>query len=261
MPSKAVLLLIIILAGTQQGCAALTGHSPEGRKSPGEFFDILFPPGTGSAALRGEAEVTLSMAGRRVSLPGVLLLASPDRFRIDLLDPLDRPLAVIFSDGTRLVQYQPAASAAAFIVPVPPDCADVTPGAWVAPLLGDGEGTAAKGRWQLQSGWGGTRLVRYEAATLRQEAGFDEGATPPELRSLSWYCGGRPVLRLQIPSYIGGGKDRLPEGFDISYPASGLVVSARFRQVESTEAPAEQLLAPSLPDRTSWTTWDLVPGE
>ncbi len=261
MPSKFVLLFLLLLAGTQPGCAALRGVSPEGRGNPEELFDALFPPGAGSAALRGEAEVTLSMAGRRVSLPGALLLASPDRFRIDLLDPLDRPLAVIFSDGPRLVQYQPAMSAAAFIIPVPPDCTDVAPGAWVAALLGDGERAAAKGRWQLQSGWGGTRLVRYEAASLRQEAGFDEGITPPALRSLSWYCGGRPVMRLQIPSFIGKGQDRLPEGFDISYPASGLVVSVRFRQVESAEAPEERLLTPSLPGRTSWTTWDLVPGE
>lgn len=261
MPGKSLLFFLLLLTGVQPGCAALTGQSPEGRGGPEELFDALFPPGAGGRALRGEAEVTLSMAGRRVSLPGALLMASPDRFRIDLLDPLDRPLAVIFTDGARLVQYQPGASAAAFIVPVPTGCTDVSPGAWVTALLGGGRSAAQKGGWRQQSGWGGRRLVRYEAATLRQEAIFEKGTTPPALRSLSWYCDGSPVMRLEIPSFSGKGGDRLPGGFDLSYPASGLVVRARFRRVEAVGAPAEQLLTPSLPGRTGWTTWELVPGE
>lgn len=261
MPNRAVLSVILLCAGLVQGCAALRGgdfRSPEG---PDEVLAALSRPRETGYTLRGEAEVTLSLKGRRVSLPGAVLLRPPDRVRIDLLDPLDRPAAVIFAEDARLVYYQPGSATAAALFPLPRGCREVTPGRWVEVLAGAVGGDEAGGEWQVHSLLGRRRLVRYDAATLRQEIEWiDEGG---ELlpRSSVWYCDGEPVLRLRIRSFRREGAESLPVEFTAAFPASGLEMTFRFTALETVGDIAEGLLTPALPRRVRWTSWDLIQGE
>ena len=108
--------------------------------------------------LRGEAEITFKYFGRGVSLPGVVQLLGPSLFRFDLLDPFDRPAAIIFSDSGPMVQFQPMAMTAAIIDPHPEGCGDVSPG-------GVGGGGSRRGSPPRQAG----KLV----------PSFLDGAAPP----------------------------------------------------------------------------------
>ena len=82
--------LFLLLAG----CASLSGRTG-GRTAPEETVRELFPVTAETRVLRGEAEVSLSLAGRKVSLPAVFVFRAPDDFRFDLLDPFDRPAAIM----------------------------------------------------------------------------------------------------------------------------------------------------------------------
>jgi hypothetical protein len=261
MPNRIVLPVILLCAGIIQGCAGLSGGGFKSPESPEEILRSLSRPRERGYTLRGEAEVTLSLDGRRVSLPGAVLLRPPDRVRIDLLDPLDRPVAVIFSEDARLVYYQPGSATAAALFPLPRGCREVTPGRWVEVLAGAVGGGETGGGWQVHSLPGRKRLARYDAATLQQEIEWlDEGG---ELlpRSSVWYCDGEPVLRLRVTSFRREGPESLPVDFTVAFPGSGLVMAFRFTALETVGDLAEGLLTPALPRRVRWTSWDLFQGE
>ena len=89
------------------GCSSHRPGSAGPAPTPVEVYRSLLGHNQGLTSLRAVAEARLSFAGREVSLPGVLMLDSFGGFRLDLLDPLDRPLAILFADGGRIVHYRP----------------------------------------------------------------------------------------------------------------------------------------------------------
>jgi len=261
MSSRIALSTILLCTGIIQGCVSLRGGDSRSREVPEEILAALSRPRAAGETLRGEAEVTLSLDGRRVSLPGAVLLRPPDKVRIDLLDPLDRPAAVIFAEDARLVYYQPGSATAAALFPLPRGCQEVAPGGWVEVLAGAVGGGETGGGWQFHSLLGRKRLVRYDAATLRQEIEWDDEGSELLPRSSVWYCDGEPVLRLRVSSFRREGAESLPVDFTVAFPGSGLVMAFRFTTLEAVGDLDEGLLTPTLPRRIRWTSWDLFQGE
>ena len=116
------------------GCAAPRAKSAGPAPTPGEVYQALLGQNPGLKSVRAVAEARISFSGREVSFPGVLQLDVLGGFRLDLLDPLDRPVAVFFSDGGRIVQYRPAQRLAASLGVFPEECRGIDPADWV-PLV------------------------------------------------------------------------------------------------------------------------------
>ena len=238
------------------GCAAL-GTGRQGLEPP--TLEELFPapPGPSVAA---EGNVTLSMAGRRASLAGAVLLSAPSSFRVDLLDPLDRPAAIVFGEGERVVQFVPSALAAARLSPFPGQCTGIPAGAWVPYAAGAGPPAGQRGDFRALRWLGGLSFQRWESGEIREQidCGVDAGSWFAE--RVTWFCGGDPVLRLELepPDRREGGEGRLL--FSVRFPAPGLTMGFDLRAVNREAAPPPDLLRPPLPQGTRWTSFDLVQG-
>ena len=218
----------------------------------------LFPVTGETRVLRGEAEVTLSLAGRKVSLPAVFLFRAPDAFRFDLLDPFDRPAAVVYSDGLRLVQYRPAASAAALLRPLPARCGAPAAGEWVAAVLGKPPRASKGGSYRAFSLWGDPRLLRYEGGLLTQRIDYREEDGVPLPREVTWYCREEAVLRLAFRSFHDLAGRRLPREFVVTRPRARLQREFLLGEAEFVDAVDDGLLHPDPGPGVRWREWTLA---
>ncbi len=171
------------------GCAtrqpAATGPAP----SPVEIYRSLLGRNIGLSSVRAVAEARISFAGREVSLPGVLLLDSFGGFRLDLLDPLDRPLAMMFAEGGRVVHYRPGPRLAASLGVFPEGCRGLDPADWVAAILSSSVAPVAGERLVDRGVWGSGRILElHRGGKLNQSIryGSDAGQAVPQ--QISWYC-------------------------------------------------------------------------
>jgi len=99
-------------------------------------------------------------------------------FRLDLLDPLDRPLAIVFADAGRIVQYRPGQRLAASLAVFPADCGGIDPADWVQPVIASSIAPVAGERLADRALWGGDRVLeRRRGPELRQSVRYhDAGA-------------------------------------------------------------------------------------
>jgi hypothetical protein len=217
----------------------------------------IFPADEGGT-LRGEAKITLAMAGRSISMPGAVLLGGSGTFRLDLLDPMDRPAAIIFTEGKRIVQYRPAAREAAALEALPAACRAVTPDGWVPFALGSAP--PGDGRFQAVSWFGKDSLARYERARVAVRVEYDgsDGRTAPV--RVSWFCGDEIAMSLRYDDGEGG-EAGSSQGFTVEYPLARLKVKVRLGEHEAGIPLPEALFHPRLPAGTRWTGWNLVVGE
>ena len=135
-------LSMFLLLGA--GCASFSA----GRHGTGELLNELFPPKAGREPLSAEANIRISYGGRGVSLPAAAAFQPPARFRIDILDPLDRPVAMIFLRDGQIVQYRPGSGVAAAVNLLPDGCRDIDAGAWVGYAFGAGPDREARGSFR-----------------------------------------------------------------------------------------------------------------
>lgn len=252
-----VAALAALGAATLAGC--LGPKAPAGpERSPGEIYAAALGANAGLTSLRSVVEARLSYAGRRISLPGVLLLDTLGGFRLDLLSPLDRPVAMIFSDEGRVVQYRPGTGVASSLGVFPGECRDVAPHDWVAAVLASSSGPPAGERLSARRLFRGDRVLErwrdgalYQSIRLREE----EGLLVP--RVSTWYCDGEPVLEAETRGWVQGGGRRLPSSLEISYVKAGLTVALELREIEGNPSLSGSPIRPRLAEGTRWSSWRL----
>lgn len=240
------------------GCAGQRSATAVPAPAPEEIYRSLLGHNPGLSSLRAVAEARISFAGREVSLPGVLSLDVLEGFRLDLLDPLDRPLAIMFVDEGRIVQYRPASRFAASLAVFPAACRGVDPGDWTQPVLASSIGPVAGERLEDRSAWGGDRILeRRRGGELRQSLRYrlTEGGT--RASHVSWYCGEEEVLRLRLRDWLEGSSWQLPARLEIEYPGAGLAVRIDLKDVEGNPPSSRQPLRPPVGADTRWSTWNL----
>ena len=248
--------LAALFAAAAAGCVPKPPAGTE--RSPGEVYARLLGANPGLTSLRAVVEARLSYAGRRVSLPGVLLLDALGGFRLDLLDPLDRPVAMFFSEGGRIVQYRSATGVAASLGVFPGDCRAVAPEDWVAAVLASSTAPAPGERLSVRRFFSGDPLLeRWRQGALYQTVRFREAGDDLQARRATWYCEDEPVLEMKIPSSVAAGERRLPSTLEIEYVKAGLTVALELREVETNPALADSAVRPRLAASTRWTTWRL----
>lgn len=252
--AAAALLPLAVLAG---GCAAplRQGETPP---NPLEVYRAVLGRNQGLQSVRAVAEVGVAFGGRTVSLPGVLILDAYGGFRLDLLDPLDRPLALLFVDEGRIVQYRPGQRQAASLGVFPAQCRGVDPADWVGAVIASSLAPVAGERLGVRAHWGGERsLERLRDGELRQSVRYrvEGGEALPRLAS--WYCGDEPVLQVRLRDWLAGPGWRLPSRFEVDYPKAGLSVTVELREIEGNPPPTGQPLRPAIGDDVRWTTWNL----
>jgi hypothetical protein len=223
-----------------------------------EVFRALLGRNPGLGALRAAVEARVAYSGKAVTLPGVLVLDGFGGFRLELLDPLDRPLAILFVEGGRLVQFRPSLNWAASLGVLPGACRGVGPGDWVAAVLASSIGPLAGERLADRGAWGGGRILErdrggevFESLRYREQGG--------ELRPwlVSWFCDDDVVMQLRVREWAQGSTWRVPARFELEYPKAGLSVSLELREVEGNPPPSTQPLRPQLGDDVIWTSWKL----
>jgi hypothetical protein len=203
-------------------------------------------------------EAHISFAGGEVSLPGVLLLDTFAGFRLELLDPLDRPLSILFADGGRIVHYRPGPGLAASLGVFPDACRGVDPADWVSAIIASsinpvaGEGVTDRGLWG-----GGRVLERHRGGELHQSIRYENESGRALPRQISWYCGGDPVLQLLPRAWIQGSAWGLPSRFEIRFPRAGLVIGMELSEIEGNPPPSAQPFRPRLGPETRWTAWNI----
>ena len=240
------------------GCAshrpASTGPAP----TPGEVYQSLLGHNAGLTSLRAVAEARISFAGQEVSLPGVLLLDSFGGFRLDLLDPLDRPLAILFVEGGRIVHYRPAQGLAASLGVFPDECRGVDPADWVSAILASSIVPVAGERLVDSNVWGaGRSLARYRGSELHQSIRYKSAAGQTLPLQISWYCGDDPVLQVSLREWVQGPGWWLPSRFDVQFPKAGLALTVELSEMEGNPPPSSQPLRPRLGPEIRWTGWNL----
>lgn len=249
-------LLAALVAVSASGCLGQKPPAgPEG--SPAEVYGLLLGANTGLSSLRAVVEARLGYAGRRISLPGVLVLDSLGGFRLDLLDPLDKPVAMIYSEGGRVVQYRPGTGVAASLGVLPSECRGVVPEDWVSAVLASSSGPAPGEVLSVRSLWGDRLLERSRDGDVRQSVRFRDEGSGPRPRVFTWYCGSDPVLRMKVRGWAEGGGRRVPSAVEISYLKAGLDVAVELREVESNPGVSAASLRPRLAEGTRWTVWRL----
>lgn len=238
------------------GCASL--RSPAPAMPPAEIYRSLLGHNPGLSRARAIVEARISFAGSQVSLPGVVLLDALGGFRLELLDPLDRPLAIIYAEEGRIVQYRPGQRSAASLGVFPVDCRGVDPAAWVTAVTASSLGPVA-GEQLLDRGvWGGGRtLERSSAGQVRQSVRYQLAGIRMVPHLVSWYCDDDPVLQLRLDEWIAGADWQLPTRIGIEYPKAGLSVALELTEIETNPAPADQPLRPTLGTDIRWTSWNL----
>lgn len=240
------------------GCAAHRPAAPVRTTTPGEVFLSLLGRNQGLTSLRAVAEVRIAFAGNEVSLPGVLLLDRLGGFRLDLLDPLDRPLAILFVEEGRVVHYRPAQHLAASLGVFPPECRGVDPAEWVPAILASSVAPVAGE--VLDDGrmlWGGRVLERHRSGVLHQSVRYGDVSGEAIPRQVSWYCGEDPVLQVRMLEWVKGLAWRLPSRFEISFPKAGLALQLEISEIEANPAPSSQPFRPRLGSDIRWTGWNL----
>lgn len=212
----------------------------------------------GLNALRAVVEVRISYAGRRISFPGVLLLRRGEGFRLELLDPLDRPVMMIFPDVGGLVQYRPSLNSAAVVGTFSPECRSLDSAAWVSALLAATPALVDGGEEvSLRAFFGRRYLERSWKGDLRQRVRYQgEGELRPMV--VSWHCNDEPVLQLTFLSWQDDPVWRLPEKVRIVYLKAGLEIGMTFRETESNPPFTGGPLIPGLGPDTQWSHWNLL---
>lgn len=240
------------------GCAAYRSGAAGPAPTPLEVYHSLLGHNPGLTSVRAVAEARISFAGREVSLPGVLLLDTFGGFRLDLLDPLDRPLAVLFAENSRIVHYRPGLRLAASLGVFPEDCLGVDPTDWVAVLLASSLAPVAGERLADSSLWGGGRILeRQRGGLLHQSIRYRNDGDQTIPRQISWYCAEDPVLQLRLREWVQGPTWRLPSRFDLEFLKAGLVITLELREIEANPPPSTQPLRPALGADIRWTAWNL----
>ncbi|HWR98616.1 MAG TPA: hypothetical protein VN317_09380 [Candidatus Methanoperedens sp.] len=246
----------VLCIGASAGCfGAKAPAGPE--RSPGEVYARVFGANPGLTSLRAVVEARLSYAGRRISLPGVLLLDNLGGFRLELLDPLERVVAMIYSESGRIVQYRPGTGVAASLGVFPAGCRAVTPEDWVGAVLAGSPGAAPAERLTVRRLWNDRLLERWRDGALRQSVRVQEKGGEVLPRLYSWYCGDDAVLQLGVKGSVQAGGRRLPTALTVEYVKAGLSVTLELREVESNPSFAGAPVRPRLAEGTRWTSWRL----
>jgi hypothetical protein len=249
--ATALALIALLLGG---GCAAQRGTAP----NAAAVFRALLGRNAGLGALRAVAEAHLAFGGREVSLPGVLQLDSLGGFRLELLDPLDRPLAILFAEEGRVVNYRPAQKLAASLGVFPAACRGVDPADWVAAVLAS-SAAPSPGEGLVESNlWGSGRVLeRHRDGALRQSVRYASEGGQPLPRLISWYCEEEPVLQLRLLEWVQGPTWRLPSRFQIEFPKAVLTITVELREIEVNPPSGAQPFLPRLGPEIRWTSWNL----
>jgi hypothetical protein len=240
------------------GCASQRPLASGPAPTPAEAYRALLGSNPGLTSLRAVSETRILFAGKEVSLPGVLLLDSYGGFRLDLLDPLDRPLAMLFAEEGRVVSFRPAQALASSLGVLPVSCRGIETSAWVPAILASSLTPAAGERIVDRRIWGvGRVLERRRGSELYQSIGYGSrgGQALPQL--VSWYCDEEPVLQLRFREWATGTAWRLPTRFDILYPKAGLEIRVDLSEIEGNPPPSSQPLRPKLGPEIRWTNWYL----
>ncbi len=240
------------------GCASQRLATPGPVRTPGETYRSLLGRNAGLSSLRAVAETRISFAGKEVSLPGVLLLDALGGFRLDLLDPLDRPLAILFVEGGRIVHYRPGPGLAASLGVFPGECRGVDPADWVSAILASSIVTVAGESLVDTTLWGGGRILELRrGGELHQSIRYANEAGQALPRQISWYCGEDPVLQVRLREWVRSTAWQLPSRFDIQFPKAGLEIRVELSEIEGNPPPSDQPLRPRLGSEIRWTTWNL----
>ncbi|MHB8834712.1 MAG: hypothetical protein ACYC9Y_03260 [Candidatus Methylomirabilia bacterium] len=249
-----VAVAILGLSGCAANRPAASGPAP----APGEVYHALLGRNSGLTSLRAVAEARLSFVGREVSLPGVLVLDSFGGFRLDLLDPLDRPLAILFAEGGRIVHYRPGPGLAASLGVFPEGCRGVDPADWVPAILASSIGPVAGERLVDRGIWGAGRVLElHRDRKLRQSVRYRNDAGQSIPRQVSWYCEQDVVLQVRLSEWVQGPNWRLPSRFEIEFPKAGLAITLELAEIEANPPPSNQPLHPQLGSEIRWTAWNL----
>ena len=238
------------------GCSLRGTRSGSGTETAAVIQELR-SGNAGLTTLRAEAEAAVSFAGRRIALPSALVVRR-GLFRIDLLDPLDRPAAILFAREGRLVQYRPAAALAAAIDPLPNSCTELAVEFWLEPVLAGGSEYPVKGAAGESYRGRKNLLERYRLDELVEEIRFEQrgGQTIP--RKVTRYCGESPAMKVVLDDYRSVGRFLIPHLIEVSFPAAGLTMELRLRGVEANPAVEESTFSPVLPPGTTWKKWRAV---
>jgi len=226
--------------------------------SPEEILRGVLGANAGLSSVRALAEAKISYAGRRISLPGILQLDGLDGFRLDLLDPLDRPVSILYAEAGRIVQLRPWWQLGASLGVFPAACRGIDPADWVPAVLASGRATTAGERLLDRAVWGSDRtLERHRDGELRQSVRYRAEGARLVPRTVSWYCGDEAVLVLRLREWVSSDAWRLPTRFEIEYPEAGLLVHIELREIEGNPPRTAAGMLPRPGSSTRWTTWDL----
>ena len=240
------------------GCAAHQAVPAAPAPTPAEVYRSLLGRNPGLTSVRAVAEARLSYAGQEVSLPGVLQLDTLGGFRLDLLDPLDRPLSMLFVDEGRIVNYRPGPGLAASLGVFPAGCRGVDPADWVPTILASSIAPVAGEKLADRSLWGGGRaLERHRGSQLYQSIRYANTAGRVLPRQVSWYCDEDPVLQVRLLAWTQGPDWSLPSHFEILFPKAGLAIRLELTEIEGNPPPTNQPLRPRLGSDIRWTAWNL----
>jgi hypothetical protein len=261
MHARRSIASVLLAAFCALGAAGCAGPKPAAgpERSPAELYARLLGANAGLSSLRAVVEARLSYAGRRISMPGVLLLDTLGGFRLDLLDPLDKPVAMIFSEGGRIVQYRPGTGIAASLGVFPEDCRGVAPEDWVSAILASSTGPQGGERLAVRRLFAGDQILeRWRKEGLYESVRFRVEGGEPQPRVFSWYCGEDEALRLKVTQPPASGAERrLPPAFEVGFVKAGLTVALELREVETNPVLSGSPVRPRLAEGTRWTTWRL----
>ncbi len=247
---------LAVAAALGCGCVALGRGAPA--PGPAETFRAALGRNPGLNSLRAVTEARFRYAGREVSLPGVITLDGLGGFRLELLDPLDRPLALLYAETGRVVQYRPAQRLAASLGVFREECRGLSPADWVAGPLSSSGGPLAGEGLRVRSLWGGdVSLERLRDGVLRQSVRLRRDGSGMTPWLFSWYCGEEPVMRLRLRDWVEAGRWRVPTRLVVEYQSAGFEVSLELREIEGNPPRTGRPLLPRPGDDTRWTSWRL----
>lgn len=244
-----------LAAAALAGCATLGAPAPA--LSPLQIHRALLGRNPGVVSLRAVVEARASFAGTEVSLPGVLRIDQGEGFRLELLDPLDRPRAIFFSERDGIVQYRPEQRSAALLGVLPAGCA-VDPAAWVGAITASSLAPPAGAALVDRGFWRRERVLeREQGGELRQSVRYRIEGERLVPRAVEWYCGGESVLRLQLREWVTGADWRMPMLVEIEYPKAALAVRLELREIEVNPPAAAAGLRPKIGSDVRWAAWVL----
>lgn len=235
------------------GCATTGGRTI----AADEAHRALLGPNPGLRAVRAFAEVGIRYLGRVVSLPAALVVDQGKGFRIDLLDPFDRPLAIVFADRGRIVQYRPAANEASALSLFPEACGGLDPALWTAALLASSAGPDDRVRERVRRTWSGDYLLeRSLGPELVHAVRFDDVDGRPQATRNAWYCSDGLVMTLRVERWLEDSPWRLPAVFEVDYAHAGLRVRFELLAVDVNPM-ATPATGPRPAPGTRWSPWEL----